>query len=301
MILCEEAEECIWNIIVKKSISQRLLFPDTQCHVIAMEEIKKLPRHLKPKRKFKASREWIQRFRERHMVSLRTSDLQRRARPSYARMTHFIHSLDDAMNSGMNLSHIVNADEPNRPVIFADRKTWALQQKKNAQVTDVVAKVNADPKMSFTVMTRITAKGDTLPLFMLAKGKSALCELQLARSSKNEVFHSPSGWVTIEGMEEYFSFLRSTMEEQGLLSPRDRILLVIDLYASHRQQALLEKAAENKIDILFIPAGMTGELQPLDAEIFGQLKSIGASKWIDEYIFDPSKKFNKKTASITLQ
>jgi hypothetical protein len=46
---------------------------------------------------------------------------------------------------------------------------------------------------------------------------------------------------------------------------------------------------------------MTAELQPLDAKIFGLLKSIGAKMWVKQYLFDPSRKFSKETASIDLQ
>jgi hypothetical protein len=91
------------------------------------------------------------------------------------------------------------------------------------------------------------------------------------------------------------------MEKHVDLGKRDKVLLIIDLYASHRQPELIRKAAEQHIELLFIPAGMTAELQPLDAKIFGQLKSVGAANWTDEYIFDPTKKFTKETASINLQ
>ena len=37
------------------------------------------------------------------------------------------------------------------------------------------------------------------------------------------------------------------------------------------------------IKFLFIPAGATGEAQPLDRKVFGALKSKGKSKWIHFY------------------
>jgi hypothetical protein len=51
-------------------------------------------------------------------------------------------------------------------------------------------------------MAGITANGDVLPLVMLAKGRRNLCERQLQKLAENEVSHSPSGWVTVEVMEE---------------------------------------------------------------------------------------------------
>jgi hypothetical protein len=46
---------------------------------------------------------------------------------------------------------------------------------------------------------------------------------------------------------------------------------------------------------------MTADLQPLDAEIFGQLTSDGSKIWIQKYLIDPSYKFSKANASLALQ
>jgi hypothetical protein len=300
-ILSTEVEELIWIQINKRFVSKRLLFTDKQCSAIALEVVKRLPPQKKPDTPFCASYEWVRRFRERHMISLRTPHLKRRPHGNLKSITSYIHRLNEALHSGMNKSHIVNADETNWPVIFANRKSWSPVVKEKAEKTDFLAFVDADVKMSFTVMAGITANGDALPLFMLAKGKTDLCEQQLQALAENEIFHSPSGWVTVQVMEEYFKFLRQTMEQQLNLGKRDKVLLIIDLYASHRQPELIRKAAEQHTELLFIPAGMTAELQPLDAKIFGQLKSVGAAHWTDQYIFDPTQKFSKKTASINLQ
>jgi hypothetical protein len=300
-ILCPEADEIVWKTIEKKFVSKSLLFTDKQCSTIALNAVKQLPPSLKPRKPFSASPEWVQRFRQRHMISLRTPHLKRRPYGKLSSITSYVHRLNEALHSGMNLRHIVNADETNWPVVFANKKTWSPKRAGKKENTDIFAILDADTKMSFTVMAAITANGDALPLFMLAKGKTNLCERQLTAMAENEIYHSPSGWVTIQVMEEYFKFLRHSMQKQVELGERDKILLIIDLYASHRQPELIRKAAEQNIELLFIPAGMTAELQPLDAKIFGQLKSVGAANWTDEYIFDPTKKFTKETASINLQ
>jgi hypothetical protein len=55
------------------------------------------------------------------------------------------------------------------------------------------------------------------------------------------------------------------------------------------------------IDMIFIPAGQTGELQPLDATVFCELKSKGASIWTKQYLQDPKRKFTKESLSIIFQ
>jgi hypothetical protein len=64
---------------------------------------------------------------------------------------------------------------------------------------------------------------------------------------------------------------------------------------------LVKLAAQQNIELLFIPPGMTGALQPLDATIFGMLKSAGAGKWTSDYLYDPYQRFETQKASLNLQ
>ena len=54
--------------------------------------------------------------------------------------------------------------------------------------------------------------------------------------------------------------------------------LVWELYASHRSTA--EYAREKDISLSFIPAGQTGNWQPLDVSVFGPIKARAASRMI---------------------
>lgn len=46
-----------------------------------------------------------------------------------------------------------------------------------------------------------------------------------------------------------------------------------DVYAAHRAEPVKRFASDSGIGLLFIPAGQTGEWQPLDNRIFGSLKA----------------------------
>jgi hypothetical protein len=150
-------------------------------------------------------------------------------------------------------------------------------------------------------MASITANGDTLPLYMLAKGKTNGCEKQLEAINENVIYHSQSGWMTKDVMQKYFVFLRQTMMDKFNIAPKQKLLLLLDVYAAHRNAELIELAREQCIELLFIPAGMTGELQPLDATIFGMLKSAGAGRWTSDYLYNPYQKFETKKASFNVQ
>jgi hypothetical protein len=80
-----------------------------------------------------------------------------------------------------------------------------------------------------------------------------------------------------------------------------QIFLVLDVFASHREGLIKEIATALHIDLLFIPPSMTAEPQPLDAEIFGQLKSAGSKLRVNKYLFDPSQSFIKEETSLSLQ
>jgi hypothetical protein len=294
--------EQIWNRINTEYLQKHYLFTDEHCREIALEEVEKFNKSASPKSRiqFRASRNWVRKFREEHEVSLRTPHLRRRQKPDIKSIQVFSNELDQAMEN-MDHRHIVNADETNWPVVSSRTKTWINYNGEKSINRDVRAVVDGDNKASFTVMATITASGESLPLFMLAKGKTERCEKQLTAIDGNIISHSENGWVTLEVMEEYLYFLRSTMEQKFGLKTRQKLLLILDVYASHRKGHLIEKARQLNIDLLFIPAGMTGELQPLDATIFGELKSAGAGKFLKAYMVKPNQTFTKQKASISIQ
>jgi len=164
------------------------------------------------------------------------------------------------------------------------------------------AEVHGDPKLSFTLIAAINQAGEGLPLYMLAKGKTELCERQLNAKDETKLDHSESGWVTVNVMQRYFEFIRSTVDQKYGLKEKNRVLLVLDMYAAHRNKDLiLDAATRLGIDLVFVPPGMTGELQPLDVAIFGALKSAGQAAWIQIYIDNPEQLFDRLIASENAQ
>jgi putative sterol carrier protein len=85
------------------------------------------------------------------------------------------------------------------------------------------------------------------------------------------------------------------------LTENQTFTLVIDIFHTHFEDGIRELAYSMGIDLIFIPAGQTGELQPLDATVFGELKSKGAAMWVRQYTKDPLQKFNTQTSSVNLQ
>jgi hypothetical protein len=114
-----------------------------------------------------------------------------------------------------------------------------FREEGNSQNQEIKEYVNGDLKASFTAMGLITFSGDALPLYMLARGKTERCEDKLIEKDDNPISHSGNEWVTIQVMGEYFEFLRETVEKKYQLQKRQKILLVLDVYSSHRNVEMI--------------------------------------------------------------
>jgi hypothetical protein len=78
--------------------------------------------------------------------------------------------------------------------------------------------------------------------------------------------HTESGWATELAIIEYLQWLHLEVKEEP-------IVLVLDVYPTHRTDAVKQAAEEMHIELLYVPAGATSLFQPLDRRIFGELKS----------------------------
>jgi hypothetical protein len=161
--------------------------------------------------------------------------------------------------------------------------------------------VNGTSKECFTAFAAITASRDRLPLFMVAKGTANCCHKQLKVLGETGIFHSESGWCNKYVMSEFLIHIREHLIKHMELKEKQPFVLVIDIFRSHFEDGIRDPAPTMEINMIFIPAGQTGELQSRDATVFGELKSKGASIWTKQYLQDPKQKFTKESSSIILQ
>jgi hypothetical protein len=81
------------------------------------------------------------------------------------------------------------------------------------------------------------------------------------------VFRQKRSWVDEEIAIKFLDVLKRQP------SGRAGKVLVWDVFAAHRTQAVKDYAASLNITLKYIPAGQRGSLQPLDRRIFGEVKS----------------------------
>ena len=86
------------------------------------------------------------------------------------------------------------------------------------------------------------------------------------RDGKLLIDHSESGWATEEVCRRYLEWLHNGYAQHSSFS------LLWDVYPSHKTDDIKNYATNNGIELHFIPAGQTGEWQPVDYRIFGSLK-----------------------------
>lgn len=231
--------------------------------------------------KFKAGRKWVRNFLRRYHLSLRIPHAKRRTTPD-----------DDQVSSFLEEFEIAKMQLPRRLILNMDETSWRLSNGTlhtiaRRGVDDVSIDLSIDAKTSITVICAVAASGHKLSPWAIIKGKTTKCELRyrnspkLARHIRNNrliIDHTESGWATAELMKRYVKWLSDQLG-------RRFSYLLWDLHSSHRDEGVREKAHKRNVNLSFIPAGQTGQWQPLDRRVFGVVKREAEQK-LDEICID---------------
>jgi hypothetical protein len=110
----------------------------------------------------------------------------------------------------------------------------------------------------------------------------------------HQTAHFESAWQTTEPFTEWLGWLRGQRDEGN------PVWLILDCYSVHRQETIRAHAEELGIHLLFIPPGLTDELQPLDRFVFGVMK--GTCRRLDRLHreCDPAAATNQQIAAAFL-
>lgn len=139
-----------------------------------------------------------------------------------------------------------------------------------------VAVVGKEDKREITVLLSVAASGDMLPPQVIYQGKTQGCHAKVTFPEDWNVTHSESHWSTESTMLEYIDkvlvpYVTQTRQKLELAMDHPALAL-FDVFKAHRCDTVLEKLRQNHIHQVFIPAGCTGELQPLDVSVNEQFK-----------------------------
>ena len=279
----DSEEQCISDYIMKNYIEAGILFTNQDFKQIAIDawlEKHKDKKHPVPQ--FEASDGFVTGFKQRNGFATRRVHQKRRTRTDVQYVDEFVARLRHLLAT-QDRERIINADETFWSVVPGDLRTWGRKGEQNIQFH-----ANGSDKDGVTVVAAITAASTKLPLHIIASGKTERCEAQLGDTGPHLKAHSKKGWSTTK------TFQLMSISERF---PDDEpVWLVLDCYSAHRNEASRTLAASLKIELIFIPAGFTDELQPLDRCVFGVLKSYLRRLWRERFAQDPEAKFTKAVA-----
>ena len=78
--------------------------------------------------------------------------------------------------------------------------------------------------------------------------------------------------------------------KETLKLPKDqKSLLILDVFAAHRTADFLSKLEANNICCCYVPAGCTGQLQPLDVALNDELKKLLTAEFTTWYASEITK------------
>ena len=144
---------------------------------------------------------------------------------------------------------------------------WTLEVQGTKQI-DMIA---SDDKREVTVLLAVSLSGELLPPQVIYAGKTDWCHPSVSVPQGWNVTHSLNHWSTKDTMLEYADkVLKPYMEHQRQklsLSAETPGLCIFDVFAAHRCKEFTKALDEGGIKHVFIPAGCTGLLQPLDISV----------------------------------
>jgi hypothetical protein len=280
-----DSEEQELTLFIKENfISRKRLFGDSDFKILACNEFAKKVQQMEGEWNgfdFVCSSGFIADFKKRNRISSRIFHYKRRDRFTDEQAEWWITRMNNLLNTVCH-DCIVNIDETSWLLWPRGLLTWSETGADSVQV-----EANGDEKASITVTAGITASNQKLPLQILAKGKTGRVHLtQIGDVGDNWIDHSQSGWQTEITFATYLRCLRNYYGDRPLH-------LILDLYPTHRTDAIKRLASDLDIQLYFIPAGATDRLQPLDRSVFAVLKASAKRLFHErcmQNIGDPRKK-----------
>lgn len=260
-----------------------------------------IPQERKKGTMFTASDEYLSKFREYIVFSIRKAHSKRRPEISQEDIDSFFIKAKDIISSA-DPDHVLNTDETFWRCEPSGLYTWAPKG-----IDGVVIHSQGNEKIGFTTLATIDLDGNKYPLDFIASGKTNKAEenwfgkgRNIANTNDDDIEeiedptfksktrkkmfkpksvtdHSDSGWVNIDVWKRYLYKLRYSWVKPkrriDFYDKKNRIYLFCDAYPVHHCAEAIEYATMLNIELIKIPEGSTDLYQPLDVRLFGSLKA----------------------------
>ena len=226
------------------------------------------------KKSFSASYDWFLAFKKRHpRLALRVPEGLSKARAeafNKERVETFFNDVKKVYQD-LNLENcpsiIYNCDETGLSTVPGN-STKVLALKGNRQVQKITI---GERGTLTTLLPALNACGDSLPPFLIFKGKLIP---DTSKFPEGTAIHcSPSGYID---QDIFLEFLRHFNKHRVHIEGK-QCLLFLDGHKSHVNVEAAEFCVESGIELLCLPPHSTHRLQPLDTHYNKVLKQ----KWAD--------------------
>lgn len=245
-------------------------------NLLLQREARRLAILLRLSPTFKASSMFIRRWKKRHNITLRrgTNSAQTRPQDNDEILLEFSN-----MIMQLRLQHqypadrIINVDET--MIRFDTPSNYSNNTRGEKAIR--IKNTNAD-KRGVTVILAVTAEGHKLPAVMIFKEQGGAFGPRVALRIAGQVPSNiraratSSGWNGNAEMEWW-------IENVLPWSMNSRLLLIMDLANMHTSEGTLGHLRERNVDVVFVPAGCTSIVQPVDVGIVKQFKSRVRNDW----------------------
>lgn len=236
-----------------------------------------------------ASREWLRRFLSRNQsISVRIPEATSAARAqafNKPQIEKYFNKLQEIIEKeNIHPTMIYNMDETGLTTVQKTQKIIAKKGKKQ-----VGAITSAERGIHTTAVVCVSSAGNFVPPGLI-----------FPRKKLNETLYdgAPPGTLSLYNESAYMTgelFLKWIKHFVQYVRPtcNNKVLLILDGHASHKQLESLEFAKQNHVILFCLPSHCTHRLQPLDVAFFGPL-----TKYYDQEVTTWLKAHPGRTVSI---
>lgn len=210
---------------------------------------------------------WIRDFKTRWRLSSRIASFSRIASPIDEKLVQRFLGISQFLYQKTPHQFFFNMDETFWRTINGRLSVMAIKGCDNRKVT-----TNVTEKDGFTAVFIVSANGFFLKPIIIVKGKTDRCLAKITAETIDEEAitkkYTVSGWISVEIMIHI-------LQEIYAITDGFPSVLILDRFPTHTVDIVQIIAFTLNIHLVYIPAGKTSILQPLDVGINGPIKTVG--------------------------
>ncbi len=186
---------------------------------------------------------------------------------------------------------VINFDQTGISIVPVSNWTMAAKGTKQVELLGI------EDKRQITILLGCTLSGDLIPPQLLYTGTTDKCHPKVKFPEGWDIHHTANHWSNEDSMVRYVEsvlapYVSKTRKRLGL--PENQPALIIhDVFRAHRVESFSKALRKNNMYRVLVPAGCTGELQPLDLSVNGVYKDHMKNAFSNFYADEITRSLNK--------